>query len=432
MNKLKLLLTTSPYRYILPVLLVLLPFLMTLGLVLHYGVNMVFMDEWELVRLFRASESGHLTLAELWVQHNEHRIFFVSIITVVMGKLTHWNLVYQMVVSLLLMLGAMGMFWTYLYKELKGKLLFVTFYAVLISALLFSMVQWENWLRGFQMQWYLCIAPGVIALYLLDSRAKIWNDTARFYAAIALCIVSTYSLGSGVFFWAAGLVPLVATKQSLRRIGIWLGAAALSFIFYFYNYLFLEKAPNGAEPIHYLQFFFGYLGNALTPIPDVGLVLGVITVGLFGLLLYYAVVVRKIALSALAFPIGLAVFVAMSALVTAHSRTNVTGAFGAVNSKYAAITTLLVVAIVLIVAQIYITKSRMAPAILAIVLVPALISVNLYGIAQGQKLKADLLSVKACLAPEIPTEDCRRRSHPSPGKVLEELKFLRAHGLGGF
>lgn len=133
-------------------LIILVPFFVTLGFVLAYGVNMVFMDEWELVRLFRALNDGTFSIADLWEQHNEHRIFFVSALTVVLGSLTHWNLNYQMLVSVGLTLITLAIIGFYTKKEYRRSRTQYVMYLTMISALLFSMIQWENWLRGFQMQ----------------------------------------------------------------------------------------------------------------------------------------------------------------------------------------------------------------------------------------------------------------------------------------
>ncbi len=418
---------------ILPVAIpILLPFFATFIVIVTYGVNVVFMDEWALVRLFEADQNGTLSIGEFWEQHNEHRIFFVSMVTLGLGKLTHWHLGYQMMVSLFLALGMLGVFCVYAKKEFKANRLRYGIYLFVISALIFSLVQWENWLRGFQMQWFMCIVPGVLALYLLDARAKIWNYNIRFWLAVFLCFVSAYSLGSGIFFWLAGLVPLFATKQSWRRILLWAGAALISFALYFYDYLFLESFGTGAQPVHYAQFFFGYIGNALTSYPEVAVIFGMILISLTAIALFYSLRVKRVSLSTIALPVGMIIFVIMSALVTTKSRTNVTGAFGAVTSKYATISTLLIVALILILMQVHRTKSALVPVVVSAVLLPLVAGVSLHGLAEAKVLQRTLTEVKTCLMQEPPTEQCLGRTHPSPGVAKEKLIFLKKHHLGGF
>ncbi|HUC89527.1 MAG TPA: hypothetical protein VMR45_01890 [Patescibacteria group bacterium] len=407
------------------------PFLVALALVIKYGVNTPFMDEWELVRLFHKLYEGGLSINDFWIQHNEHRIFFVSITTVVLGYITHWNLIAQMLVSLSLVLAMLVVFCVYCKKDMKIGPQYAI-YLTLISVLIFSAGQWENWVRGFQMQWFFCTFSGVFALYLLDKRATLSRYNARYILAIFFCIVSSYSLGSGIFFWPACLVPLIATKQSFRRIAAWCCVGAATFTFYFYNYIFFKRAPTGAHAVHYAQFFFAYLGNALAHDPEVAVIFGMVLSGLACFAVYYALIVKRIALDKIALPIGLIIFVVMSAMITAQSRTNVTGAFGATTSKYATVSTLLIVALVLLYMQIMKTKSLAPPILLAVIILPIIAGISLYGIREMRQMKLTLTAVKTCLSQSQPTEQCLGSAHPSAEKVKIELRFLKEKHLAGY
>ena len=70
-----------------------------LALVLRHGVNVPFWDQWELVGLLAAASDGTLTWAEIFRQHNEHRMVFPKIIMLALAALTGWNVVGEMLGS---------------------------------------------------------------------------------------------------------------------------------------------------------------------------------------------------------------------------------------------------------------------------------------------------------------------------------------------
>ena len=51
-----------------------LPVLAYFAFVNHYAVNVVVFDQWSDVVLVEKAFSGHLSLGDLWAQHNENRI----------------------------------------------------------------------------------------------------------------------------------------------------------------------------------------------------------------------------------------------------------------------------------------------------------------------------------------------------------------------
>src|SRR5215831_19779310 len=54
-------------------------------------------DEWDSVMLFEHLSQGSLTVGLLFKQVNEYRQFFPNVIFVCLGKLTHWDLRYEMI-----------------------------------------------------------------------------------------------------------------------------------------------------------------------------------------------------------------------------------------------------------------------------------------------------------------------------------------------
>ena len=68
------------------------PAALIIRLISEYGVNVPFGDEWSMVRLFAKWNDHQLSVADLFRQHNEHRILFPKLIYIAFAQLTHWNL----------------------------------------------------------------------------------------------------------------------------------------------------------------------------------------------------------------------------------------------------------------------------------------------------------------------------------------------------
>src|ERR1051326_6119965 len=66
-------------------------------LIPQYWVDVPQYDEWDSVTLFEHLAKGSLTVGLLFKQVNEYRQFFPNVIFVALGKLTHWDLRYEMI-----------------------------------------------------------------------------------------------------------------------------------------------------------------------------------------------------------------------------------------------------------------------------------------------------------------------------------------------
>src|SRR5215211_2075185 len=92
---------TGTFRRVVAVvswLLILIPAALPYLYVRAFGVNVVFADAWDMVLVFRKFFSGRLTFADLYAQHNEHRMFFPKGAELLLGLLTRYNNVAEMYV----------------------------------------------------------------------------------------------------------------------------------------------------------------------------------------------------------------------------------------------------------------------------------------------------------------------------------------------
>lgn len=56
------------------------PFLVLAVMIAVFAVNVPFLDQWELVELFRKYHEGQLGFADFFAQHNEHRLLFPRLV----------------------------------------------------------------------------------------------------------------------------------------------------------------------------------------------------------------------------------------------------------------------------------------------------------------------------------------------------------------
>src|SRR5580700_3650831 len=98
---------TATFKIVLTAVTVLgfaLPAIAYLWVIPKYGVNAVFGDQWSDVILIGLSHSGHLSLAALWAQHNENRIFFPNLIVLFLADATHFNIKIELYLSAFMLL----------------------------------------------------------------------------------------------------------------------------------------------------------------------------------------------------------------------------------------------------------------------------------------------------------------------------------------
>jgi len=80
------------------------PIILTLSLILLWGVNVPYMDDWSSVQLFKSTLEHNLDFGLLFSQHNEHRMLIPKLIFLGLAYISKWNLKVQMLVSYLLAL----------------------------------------------------------------------------------------------------------------------------------------------------------------------------------------------------------------------------------------------------------------------------------------------------------------------------------------
>ena len=120
-------------------------------LILRDGVDTPFWDEWDgTAPLFEKMLAGTLGFADFFAQHNEHRILFPRLIFFGLGRLTHWNIRAELFViwflALICLFNIWQMTWRSGWKD-STRSFWILFSS---SVLLFSPLNRDNFLWGFQ------------------------------------------------------------------------------------------------------------------------------------------------------------------------------------------------------------------------------------------------------------------------------------------
>jgi hypothetical protein len=237
-------------------------------LIVKYSVNVPFQDQWAIARLLPKWVEGKLSFSDLIAQHNESRKFFPRLIFLTLAQFTHWDVRYEMLVSFLLAsLVAINLYYlnrlTVGGSALKGLLL-----AAITNLMIFSPVQWDNWLWGIQVVVFVPIACITTAISVCYSQLKL---NTKFGICLVLAIVSTYSYANGILYWLVVFPVLLPTWRDWlahKRLvmGWWIGFAITCTV-YFYNYQKPAQTPSFAyaftHPIAAVNYFLAFLGNPL-------------------------------------------------------------------------------------------------------------------------------------------------------------------------
>jgi hypothetical protein len=274
-------------------------------LIFVYGVNVPFADQWdEVPPLIEKMHKGTLGLSDFFAQHNEHRLFFPRLIMLGLALLTRWNIKVELFTSWVLACICAYNLWRM--SRVTGFSGSNTGFWSLFAAnvLLFTPLQSENWLWGFQIGFFLPVAALTSLLWMVPSS----RTSVAFPAAIVFSIIGNFSIASGFIFWLLALLLLLLPHgrfdwQSRKS---WLILFFLIFIgaqiLYLRNYQKPAHHPDLLmairqlrEAMDYILAYFGSafaLGTAFSPI-NVAMMVGASLVILFGICVTYVLSCRK-------------------------------------------------------------------------------------------------------------------------------------------
>lgn len=196
--------------------------------VYHYALPLPFWDQWDSEGdfLLRPWMEGTLSVSDLWKPHNEHRILPTRLTSLALFEITgQWNNRYSAFFDVALAaLAAATVLWLSLREAgLRGWRWLIVPVVVACFALPFS---WENFLVGFQSQFYYLMLFAIAAIALAAWRP---DDGRSIAAILVLAVLSVLTMASGLVTAVAVIgvfavrhwqSPLPKTKLSLVVIAL--------------------------------------------------------------------------------------------------------------------------------------------------------------------------------------------------------------------
>lgn len=247
----------------------LLPVALIIGCIAHYGVNVPFADDWDLSSFVSKAVHHKLHLKHLLEQHNEHRIFFLKLVVAAQTWLPHWDLRIQMFVSVVLCSLTAGNMFVLIKRTLPLSSRAHMAVGFSITVLLFSPVQYENWVWGFQCAFFippLCLSTSWV---VLTSNMRI---SAKFWLCAFLTTVATFSFSTGVFGWLLSFPLFIYAEDRMERrkmirwLVCWFGAAGVCLGGYLIGYhqpAHSARILTGFHPFLYAEYAVVFLGGGL-------------------------------------------------------------------------------------------------------------------------------------------------------------------------
>jgi hypothetical protein len=274
--------------------LYLLPVVLLIGFVATFSVNVPIDDEWRLASLFEKIAQGSVTFNDFWSLHSNHRIVFPKVIIAVLVFASRWNINYQLCLSI----GLAGITFMIMYKlsSIQVKNVGDNLWHlanILTCILLFSLVQHENWLWGFQLAWFFVNLCFIAAVYALVSTHKLLPNI-RIYIAAVFCFIASFSLAQGLLSWLAAIPAVVALEgnrvQKKRRLIVWILLFAATCAIYSIDYHPSRKTSIIAllnKPLVVIDYFLSLLGSPIVRLPGISAFVGLVIFASFGFFVWH-------------------------------------------------------------------------------------------------------------------------------------------------
>jgi hypothetical protein len=253
------------FKRYLPYLLILLPVISFFGLFFRYTVNAPVNDDYPAVLQFLnnyvTTNSIHEKFKLIFAQHNEHRIVFSRIWTLISYKLQkNVNFNFLSFIGDLSIVGIALVFFRKFLDLKKSLFLFVP-----VAVLLFNITSWEN------MTFPMCaLSNFVVHLFILLSLLFLAAPTAGNYRNVLLAFffffAALMSQGAGLSLLPVS-IGILLYKKEYRNLLLYGGLSLLLLLLYFHHY---HRPPQSGDlanvlrdlKVRSLLFVFAFLGNA--------------------------------------------------------------------------------------------------------------------------------------------------------------------------
>ncbi|MCP4111930.1 MAG: hypothetical protein GY749_41440 [Desulfobacteraceae bacterium] len=175
-----------------------LPPLFLFLLITRYWVNIPSVDQWFLSAIFGKYCSGTLSFSDLFAQHNECRLFFPKLIFLFAGLITGWDVRVEMCITLTLVCFVSFNLFNLLRRISEISMIEKLRLLSIINILMFSTVQYENWLWGIQLVVYIPVFLLTAGLLINMSGMSV---RLKLTCSAILSAIATFSFANGMVLW---------------------------------------------------------------------------------------------------------------------------------------------------------------------------------------------------------------------------------------
>lgn len=234
----------------------------------RYGVNLPIVDGWYLGQTLLGWREHGIRWQEVFAFHNEHRLAVPRLLFAALAAVTGWNVKAEMFLSVTLAMATLAMLlWAWWKFRPSGPTAAWVSGGALMAALLPALGQWQNWLWGFQVPWFLLPCLLVAGLLAATAQRPPW---VRFTVVLLLMAAATFSMANGLVLWIAVapalLVPVWARRES-SRVSLSLAYLAMFALLTAAYLLGYQKPPTHAGigaalhmPLALARFFGAVVG----------------------------------------------------------------------------------------------------------------------------------------------------------------------------
>ena len=240
-------------------------------LIWRYSVNVPFWDQWDTPgQLIVEASQSQLTVEQWMRQHNESRTLFPNLIFLTLANLTNWNTRSEMLVTFLLAclvsVNIYRLSKITIHNSWQHLICFV-----LANLLIFSPIQHENWLWGFQGITFVSIAAITTSFVIIYSSIP-W--VIKLIVSSVLSAIATFSFANGVLCWII-IFPALLLKSIQDKVKkswvifFWLIAGSMTLTIYLYDYHRPANLPSVTQiftrPVLAISYYSALLGSPLFP-----------------------------------------------------------------------------------------------------------------------------------------------------------------------
>lgn len=404
-----------------------------------FAVNTPFWDEWDMVPVLSHLHAGRFVWADFWKQHNEHRIVFPTLLLAGLAQLDSWNIVVECLCSLVIA----GMSFCLLAGTAIRTRIASTGLLLAASLIWFSPAQWENWLWGWDIEWFMNVLGVTIVVFSLSRLVGGQLGAAALAALIGGGALAQFSLGNGTLIWPIAIAALVLMRAQLRQVLTVAVAAALAIGANYWHYSNPDKHSLSYLVEHlgaYVHYVLNYLGSPLLD-SKAGLgvaLIGAVILGVFVAANTFLLVRNREAFVRILPWTALGLYAVGSAVLTGLARVDL-GPTQALSSRYATLSSLLLVAtapsLLAVRGTLLQTGNTAGAQTVRMILAAgmALVLVNWAPALWRAHHRHDTqVAVASCTRASSPSPSCLLSTYPDLSLVTQRLRFLKTMHWAGY